>query len=477
MKTDERKALDAYLGKNIRKVAPTSSLLQSTSRWLNHAKIRELVAVWMLRRNGPDFPVEADHTLGMSPAFAEVLPDAEVALLLEHERAINPELDAWFNQGFVSTYRNDDFLKYPAGTVGGLIGHQIRHHGFDLTLGMGDTIPESLTPLQYWRLRSRQAHDFEHIISGGQFNSLGEVAVTFARSANQSQHLSPELASAFNAYMMFAGLRMVTRSLLHYPETWVSTLRCLEQGIHVGLASPPFWYFRWEDVFELTPTEARRHFGVPEVDNVDTEHESAIFSRGCGRSGASRRMTDDPGSDILFAIEGGGRLDHAQSARPAQCDDPADAGRDSATAVARGRRRRARGAGHGRGPGILFGRGAWRRCRRKWQARSRRYCRAVLQSDGARICRVAAADRDRGQWPGGRRRCLDRAVGRHHRRREIILPAVRVCQYRARARRRRHLARGHCAGPGQGDGACAAGRETAGRRGPCRRPGHARGRR
>lgn len=273
----ERKAIDAYLGKNIRRVEPNSSLMQSTSRWLNHGKVREVIPIWLLRKNGPDFPVEADHTLGLSTAFSEVIPPEEVAALMEEERRKNPELDAWFEEGFVSTYSNEDFMQYAPGTVGGMIGYQIREHGFDLTLGVGNAVPENMTSMQYWGLRGRQAHDFEHILTGGQFNSLGEVAVTFGRVANQSQHLSPELAAALNAYQAFAGLRMVTRSMLHYPETLVPTLRCLEQGIAVGLASPPFWYFKWEDVFAMTPEEARAHFGVPAIEEIDTHEESIIF--------------------------------------------------------------------------------------------------------------------------------------------------------------------------------------------------------
>ncbi len=277
MKNEDRKAMDAYLGKNIRSVEGTSSLLQSTSKWLNHGKIRELLAVWLLRKNGPDFPVEADHTLGMSPAFAEVLPDADVLALLQEEMAMNPALNAWIEEGFISTFRNEDFMAYPADTVGGLIGKAIREIGFDLTFGQGDKRPEKLDPLQFFRLRARQSHDFEHIITGGQFNSIGEINVTFGRCANQSVHMSPKLASALNAYQMFSGLRVVTRSLLHYPETWVTALRCLEQGIRVGLESPPFWFFKWEEVLEMTPAEARRHFGVPAVEMVDSAQEAIVF--------------------------------------------------------------------------------------------------------------------------------------------------------------------------------------------------------
>ena len=273
----ERAALDAYLGKNIRLEAPTSSLMKSTSEWLNHPIIREVIPIWLFRKNGPDFPVEADHTLGLSRAFDEVVPPSRVAELLEEERRINPEFDAWVNEGFVSTYDNEFFNQFEPGTVGGMIGYQIREHGFDLTLGVGNEIPEKMTTLEYWKIRTRQSHDFEHILTGGQFNSLGEVAITWARVANQSRHLSPELAGAVNPYQAFAGLRMVTRAMIHYPETLVPTLRCLEQGIAVGLASPPFWFMKWEEVFHMSPAEARQHFGVPAIEEVDTHHEAILF--------------------------------------------------------------------------------------------------------------------------------------------------------------------------------------------------------
>lgn len=273
----ERQAIDAYLGKNIRLAQPTGSLPLSTSDWLNSGKIREVLAIWLLRKNGPDFPVEADHTLGLASAFSEIHPPEEVNALLERERKLNPELDAWFEEGFVSTYDNAFFDQFEPGTVGGMIGYQIREHGFDLTLGVGNAVPENMNSGQYWGLRGRQSHDFEHILCGGQFNSLGEVAITFGRVANQSRHLSPELAAAINPYQAFAGLRMVTRAMLHYPETLSQTLRCLEQGIHVGRESPPFWFMKWEDVFHMTPEQARAHFGVPAIEEVDTHREAILF--------------------------------------------------------------------------------------------------------------------------------------------------------------------------------------------------------
>ena len=127
MKIGERNAMDAYLGRNIRKVEVTSSLPQSTSEWLNSGKIRELLPIWLLRKNGPDFPVESDHTLGMAAAFGEVLPDSELLALLETEMALNPALEAWVREGFVSTFRNEGFLDFPADwPAAGLMDTEIR---------------------------------------------------------------------------------------------------------------------------------------------------------------------------------------------------------------------------------------------------------------------------------------------------------------------------------------------------------------
>lgn len=276
MKSEQGVGFEAYLGRNVRTVESTSSLPQSSSKWLNNGKIRELLPIWLLRRNGADFPIEADHTLGMADAFDHVVPEAEASALFMEELKLNPELAAWIEEGFIPTYRNEDFLAYSAGTVGGIIGHQIREHGFDLTLGMG-TFPRDLSPYQYFRRRSRMAHDFEHIVTGGEFTSIGEIVITMARVANLAQHLSPKLASAINPYQAFSGLRMFTRSMLHYPESFVTALKCMEQGIHVGRNSPPFWLFRWEEVFEMAPAEARRHFGMPDVDFIESARDEEFF--------------------------------------------------------------------------------------------------------------------------------------------------------------------------------------------------------
>ena len=92
MNTPPTQGYEAYLGKNVRLAECTSSIPQSSSRWLNNAMVREVLPIWLLRKNGPDFPVEADHTLGLQAAFNEVLPEAEASALFMEELKINPAL-------------------------------------------------------------------------------------------------------------------------------------------------------------------------------------------------------------------------------------------------------------------------------------------------------------------------------------------------------------------------------------------------
>ena len=80
-----------------------------------------------------------------------------------------------------------------------------------------------------------------------------------------------------NVYLLFSGMRMVSRSLLHYPETWPKALECLEQGIKVGRASAPIYAFRYEDVLHMTPEDARKHLGVHNAYEVDSAAAAAIF--------------------------------------------------------------------------------------------------------------------------------------------------------------------------------------------------------
>ena len=67
-----------YLSRNIKPVSTTSSTLVSSSKYLNHPIVRDVVATWMLRRNGRDWPVEADHAMGLFQAIVSLQDDDHI---------------------------------------------------------------------------------------------------------------------------------------------------------------------------------------------------------------------------------------------------------------------------------------------------------------------------------------------------------------------------------------------------------------
>jgi ubiquinone biosynthesis protein COQ4 len=51
----------------------------------------------------------------------------------------------------------------------------------------------------------------------------------------------------------------------------------MERGARVGRESDPLYLLRFEDVFELTPEEARRQCGIRGVREADTAAASALW--------------------------------------------------------------------------------------------------------------------------------------------------------------------------------------------------------
>src|SRR5262245_30000681 len=87
-----------------RSTPPTdSSVLVSSSPYLNDARFREWISTEALRKNGPDYPL----LFGM-PTMLQALHGTrdvgKINALFAEERARNPKLDAWFKEGFVSTF-------------------------------------------------------------------------------------------------------------------------------------------------------------------------------------------------------------------------------------------------------------------------------------------------------------------------------------------------------------------------------------
>ena len=266
-----------YLSRNIRPVATTSSVLVSSSKFLNHPLIREVVATWMLRRNGPDWPVEADHAMGLFGAMVSLQDDARIEELFVAERKSNPRFDRWMEERFISPLTAADFKSFPPGSCGAIMNRQIVEFGFQVQLGLSREQLAHSSNYTYYKSRTPQIHDYEHIVTGGSFDSIGEIIPYFARQANIAKHLSPALAAELNVHGVLGGLRLVCRAGLHYPEIWPLVLDCVARGIRVGQESEPYFMAKFDDVLHLCPEEARAALGIRGAESVDSALAARIF--------------------------------------------------------------------------------------------------------------------------------------------------------------------------------------------------------
>jgi ubiquinone biosynthesis protein COQ4 len=264
-----------YLMAGVGQVATTSSVLVSSSRFLNSPILRDWIATHYLRANGPDRPTASDTAAGLIPALAELRDTGKIAELIDHEKQINPRFRQWVDARYISHMRLEDFAHFAPETVGGIYYRYQVDHGFALNLARDMIEPRD--DYEFMRFRFGQIHDYEHILGGGGFNTLGEIVPYFLRLAALYKYLSPDLAVAFGDIHVLGGFRMPVRAGLNHPETFLTTLECIQRGSRIGMESEPVFMMRFEDVLGLTPAEARAQLGVRHAEDFDTAAMSAIF--------------------------------------------------------------------------------------------------------------------------------------------------------------------------------------------------------
>ncbi|MCK0532483.1 hypothetical protein [Sphingobium agri] len=266
-----------------RKVRTESSVLVSSSRWLNDARVREWISTENLRRNGHDYPLLYGLPTLMQ-AVDEVRDVEEAEKLVAEERRRNPAFDQWLNEAFVSTYSKDDLKEYPEGSVGRQLFEYMDE--FDLSPELNSRILDNpdwkpANTLDYWNLRMGQTHDAYHILGEVGFGSVAEYFITGVVTGNVFRHLGAELAGALmtvNTLIMFPWM---TRTMLHYPGAWPDLWRNLSYGYEVGQQSDALFTAKFEEIMHLSPAEARAALGWRgHREGVDSRQASMIFGEG-----------------------------------------------------------------------------------------------------------------------------------------------------------------------------------------------------
>lgn len=264
-----------YLLRGVMPVGTDSSVLVSSSKYLNNPRLREWLAMICLRRNGADMPPQAEM-YEFLPILDSLRDFEAVEDMFTQERKDNPELDAWFEEGFISSYRIEDFSDYQPGSLGGIFYTQMTSGDYEIQITPWQP-PQ--TQLQFYNLRSGQTHDFEHILCGGGFNFMGELVPYWYRLTNVPRFIrNPELAAELNLIQLFGSLRYTVRTMLHYPHVWPTCVNAIQRGMRVGQESDALFMKRLEPVFHLPLEEARAALGVRGAVDVDTDREGAYWA-------------------------------------------------------------------------------------------------------------------------------------------------------------------------------------------------------
>ncbi|MBU6392975.1 MAG: hypothetical protein KGQ75_00215 [Sphingomonadales bacterium] len=264
-----------YLARGVLPVETPSSVLVSSSKYLNNPRLRDWLAMILLRKNGPDLPPPAEM-YEFLPILESLRDHEHIEAMFTEERKINPALDAWMSEGFVSTYTIEDFAQYAPGTLGGIFYAQMQGGGYEIQI-----VPFAppKTQLEFYNVRSGQTHDFEHILCGGGFNYMGELVPYWYRLTNVFRFIrNPELAAELSMIQIFGSLRYTVRTMLHYPQVWPTAVNCIQRGMRVGQESDALFMAKLEDVFHLPLEEARAALGVRGAVDVDTDCEGAFWA-------------------------------------------------------------------------------------------------------------------------------------------------------------------------------------------------------
>ena len=267
----------SYLSRGVMPVATDSSVLVSSSKYLNNPRLRDWLATIMLRKNGPDMPPPTEM-YALLPILEELRDHARIEEMFAAERKVNPLLDDWFAEGFISTYKIEDFKDYAPETLGGIFYKQMTAGDYEIQI-----VPfaEPKSQLEFYNLRSGQTHDLEHILTGGGFNFMGELVPYWYRLTNVPRFFhDQQLATEVNLIQIFGSMRYTARTALHYPEVWSTAIECIQRGIKVGQESDALFLKKIEDAFHLPLEQARAALGVRGAVDVDTEREGAFWGTG-----------------------------------------------------------------------------------------------------------------------------------------------------------------------------------------------------
>ena len=250
----------AYYNGAMRSYETESSVLVSSSAYLNRADLRALIAQEMLRRNGPDVPNTA-FIPNVAKIFMELEDWPRVHQLFEEEKARLPHFKAWLDGRKISLYSPEELKGAKPGTLREVIHDFVVNSGYNMDhfyQGM-----EIKTDIEYYMKQRTHTHDIEHMITGFETNHLGEIALLAANERAVFRYFKPELAAFFNRISAYLKAKTTMKSALFYPEAYAGEVEAqvigYEQG---GQWKMPLSLLPYNDLLDWQVTDIREEYGV-----------------------------------------------------------------------------------------------------------------------------------------------------------------------------------------------------------------------
>jgi len=250
----------AYFNGAIKAIATQSSVLVSSSRYLNHAPLRALIAQEMLRRNGPALP-----TTAYIPEVAQIFHDLEdmphIIQLFEMEKARLPEFRRWLEEKRLADFTIAELEHCAPGTLGAAIREFMVNSGYQLDLFFQEV--QVVNDFTYYLRQTALTHDIEHMVTGFGPNHGGEIALLTANMHAKARYFHPELSAFFSRIAYYLKAKTILKDGLHYPEAMVVNLEAEFRGAEQGRNwKMPLMLVNWRARVDQQIVDIRRELGV-----------------------------------------------------------------------------------------------------------------------------------------------------------------------------------------------------------------------
>ena len=268
-----------------------SSILISSSPYLNDPELRDLIAQEMLRRNGPDLPTTA-YIPHVVKCFMKYENWPRIFQLFEEEKARLPEFKAWLEGRKISLFTEEELANPEPGTLKEVVYDFVTNSPYNMDFFYQGLKIEN--DFDFYQKERTHSHDIEHMITGFETNHAGEIALLEANEVAVFDYFVPELAAFFNRTSAYLKAKTTMKSGLHYPESYAMEVKARQIGAAQGAAwKHPLFLIPYRDMLDRKIEDIREEFGItnppppgewahttalaqdPRPDNDDTAQDQA----------------------------------------------------------------------------------------------------------------------------------------------------------------------------------------------------------